>query len=53
MTEDTKDKIIYLIEERCKTVLETNALNDPSDPRYLWVKGVYDDILTMLKETYV
>lgn len=49
-----KDEIIKLIEERCKTVLESNNLSQLSENamnvvQYKWVKGIYDDIIELLK----
>ena len=49
-----KDEVIKLIEERCKTVLESNNLSQLSeDPmkvvQHKWVKGIYDDIIEILR----
>jgi hypothetical protein len=53
MPNDTVNKIISLIEQRYPTVLEANGLTDSSNPQYLWVKGIYDDMIEIIKTSNV
>lgn len=48
--QETIDKVIQLIEQRCDEVIKINNLSEKeNDLQYQWVKGIYQDMISLVK----